>query len=217
MRVKEFVSLEMRLLPKFKGFTVKGQLMLLQPIEHTLRGFHFDGSSFDRKSVYVDVFFMPLCVPVEHIHFTFGHRVRDKGGDRWNTEEPNFQGALESAMGKEVPSLLKLRTPKDVANALEPLTKPNDVGYVNPHCYEAFAYTLLQAGEATAAANVIDTLLKCVNPTVAWEVEIACRARLIKDKLLEQPARAHEQLAAWEAENVLNFGLHRFRSNCGPL
>jgi hypothetical protein len=186
---------------------VKDQLMIMRPVTHTLKAFHFDGSSFDKKSFYVDIFFMPLCVPAEHIHFTFGRRVRDKASDRWNAGNPGFETTLTSAMQDDLPFLVKLRTPSDVASALQPLTKPNEAGYVNPHCYEALAYTLLQAGKTSAASNVIDTLLKTANPTVIWECKIASRARLIRDKLLEKPEEAHEQLATWETENIRTLGI----------
>lgn len=213
MRVKELISLEKNLLGQFPGFTVKGQLMILNPVEHTLRGFHFDGSSFDKKSFYVDVFFMPLCVPTEQVHFTFGHRVRDKGGDRWSIQDSNFQLTLELAMQREVLFLSSLHTPKDVAKALEPLTRPNDAGYVNPHCYEALAYTLVQAGEISRAAEVIDTLLKHANPTLAWECEISERARLIQGKLLKHPEAVGEQLAVWEAQTIRNLELDDCKSS----
>ena len=115
-------------------------------------------------------------------------------------------------MQKEVPFFTNLRTARDVAKALEPLTKPNESGYVNPYCYEALSYTLVQAGETTAAANVIDELLKSTDSTVGWEREVASRARLIRDKLLENPDEARQQLAAWEAQTIHNLGLEIFRS-----
>jgi hypothetical protein len=204
MKVKEFVALEKRLLPTFPGFAVKGQLMILSPIKHTLIGFHFDGSSFDKDSFYANAFFMPLCIPTDHIHLTFGQRVRNNKGERWNTGDLNFEAALEAAMQKEAPFLRKLRTPRDVAAALKPMTRPNGAGYVNPHCYEAFAYSLLQAGETTTAAEGLDTLIKRADPTVKWESEIASRARLIRDKLLDSPKIAHEQLALWQNESIRN-------------
>ncbi len=180
--------------------------MFVPPADHTLRGFHFEPSGFSRKKFYVNMFFMPLCIPAKHVHFTFGHRV----GHGWDEDETNLETTLMAEMQKDVPFLLRLRTPRDVANALEPLTKPNEAGYVNPHCYEALAYALVQAGEATAAANVIDTLLRRVNPTVAWEGEVASRARLVRDKLLEKPEEVHEQLTAWEAETIRNLGMENF-------
>jgi hypothetical protein len=207
MRLKEFVLLEKRLSQVLEDFVVKGQLLILNPLEHTLKGFHFDGSDFDKKSFYVTAFFMPLYVPAEEIHFTFGRRIRDQGGDRWDMQMPHFESILENVMQEEAKFLRKLRTPQDVARALEPLTKLNSIGYVNPHCYEALAYTLAKAGDTAGALTVIDTLLSCVNPAVVWEAKISSRARLIGTALEENPQVAYAQLATWTTENIKNLRL----------
>jgi len=210
MTTREFVALEKRLLPNLSNFVIKGRLMFIAPIARALRGFHFDPSAFSKQAFYVDMFFMPLCVPTKHVHFTFGHRV--KSG--WSADDPNLETKLTLAMQEEVPFLAGLNTAIDVARALEPLTKTH-----NPHCHEAFAYTLLQAGEMPAALHALDTLLalidsvKRANPDVTWELEIAARALLIRDKLLDKPEDAHQQLAAWEAETVRKLGLQEFRES----
>lgn len=212
MRTKDFVALEKRLLPKLANFTIKGPLLFIVPIGHTLRGFHFEGSSFDKESFYVDAFFMPLYVPSQHVHFTFGRRLRDRGGDRWSTGDVGFEAVLEAAVQKEVPFLAGLNTALDVANALKPLGS-------NPHCHEAFAYTLAQAGEIRGAVDAIDTLLalveslKRVNPKLTWELEIAERAQSLKAKLTANPDAASAQLAAWESETIRNLGLETFSTD----
>jgi hypothetical protein len=218
MKTKDFVAIEKRLLPSLSNFAVKGQLLFIVPIDHTLRGFHFDGSSFDKRSFYVSAFFMPLCVPSKHVHLTFGRRVRERGGDRWSADEAGIEGVLESAIQKETPFLLGLQKPKDVAGALKLLTKPNDAGYVNPHCYEALAYVLVKAGAIGAAVDTIDALLSLVdglkraNPAVAltWELEVCARAQLVKTKLIVNPEEANAQLVAWEHETVNNLDLENF-------
>jgi hypothetical protein len=210
---KEFVAIEKRLLPDFPGFAVKGALMFIQPLGNTLRGFHWEASAFSRKDFYVSVFFLPLYVPTKHFHFTFGRRVGQN--KRWTAESAALEGALSSEMQKDVPFLSSLKTAKDVAKALEPLTKPNEAGYVNPHCYEALAYARVRAGETTAAEDVIDTLLTKADLTVDWESEIASRAQLIRGKLLEKPEKARELLAAWESETIRNLRLETLSSNCG--
>jgi hypothetical protein len=147
---------------------------------------------------------MPLCVPVKHLHFTFGHRVGSK--KRWSGDQPDLEAALTSEMLKEALFLTGLKTPRDAAKALGPLTKRP-----NPHCHEAFAYTLIQAGEARAALEALDALLKLTDTTVAWQQEIASRAQLIKDKLVK-PEEAKKQLAIWESETASNLGLEMFRA-----
>jgi hypothetical protein len=148
--------------------------------------------------------FMPLYVPSKYIHFTFGQRLGRK--QRWNADQPELEAALRSGMLKELPFLSSLTTAKDVAKALEPLAKGS-----NPHCYEAFAYTLILAGEIGAAAKVLDELLKLIDTTVAWQREIASRVRLMKDKLVNDPEEAQEQLAIWESETASNLGLDLLR------
>lgn len=211
MTTKEFLAIEKRLSPRFPGFAIKGALMFIQPLQQTLRGFHLEPSAFSKKDFYVNMFFLPLYVPTKHLHFTFGHRVGPN--QRWSVEREDLENVLSSEMQKEVPFLVSLRTARDVVRALEPLTQPNKSGYVNPNCYEALSYTLVQAGETTTAANIIDALLKTANPTVGWESEIASRARLIRNKLLEKPDEAREQLSAWETETIRNLGLETYRFN----
>ena len=194
MKTKDFVALEKLLLPKLPNFTIKGPLLFIVPVGHILRGFHFDGSSFDKKGFYVNAFFMPLYVPSQHLHLTFGRRLRDEGGDRWNTEQPGFEATLEVAMQKEVPFLAHLNTALNVANALSP---PGS----NPHTHEALAYSFAKAGETRAALDAIDTLLRLIESIkhgtakLTWELEIAERAQLVKAKLVANPSDAIAQLA----------------------
>jgi hypothetical protein len=212
MRTKDFVALEKRLLPKLPNFTIKGQLLFIVPLGHTLRGFHFDGSSVDKESFYVNAFFMPLCVPSEHLHLTFGRRLREGGGDRWSAATPRFEAILEAAVQKELPFLAGLKTARDVANALTP---PGS----NPHCHEALAYALAQTGETRTAVDAIDTLLGLINskkrvtPPLTWELEIANRAQLLKTKLTDNPEDARAQLARWESETIRNLGLESFSAD----
>ena len=200
MKTREFVNLEKRLLQDFPGFAIKGSLMFISPVGHTLRGFCFDTSGFDKRAFYLWSLFMPLYVPSKHVHFTFGQRLG--GNKRWNADQPELEAALRSEMLKQLPFLSSLKTAKDVANALEPLTKGS-----NPHCHEAFAYTLIQAGKIGAAAEVLDALLKLVDMTVEWQQKIAARVALIQDKLLKNPEEALKQLAIWESETAANLGL----------
>ena len=213
MNTKQFLAIEKRLLPSFPSFAVKGALMFIQPLGNTLRGFYWEPSDFGKKEFFVNAFFLPLYVPTKHLHFTFGHRVGVRR--RWSIDRSDLESTLSLEMQKEVPFLTSLRTPKDVASALKPLTMPNQNGYVNPNCYEALAYALVLSGDIKAAATVLDQLLNSANPLVAWENEIASRARLVREKL-EQPENVLEQLAAWEAETVHNLGIEAFSSGPKP-
>jgi hypothetical protein len=209
MKKKEFVQLEKRLLPDFPGFAINGSLMFIAPVEHTLRGFCFDTSGFDKKAFYLCRLFMPMYVPAKHLHLTFGDRLGSNR--RWHADQPGLETALRSAMLKELPFLESLKTAKDVAQALAPFLQGS-----NPHCHEALAYALVQAGDIPAALAALDTLLtlidsvKRANPSVTWELEIASRAQLLKAKLMVRPHEANAQLEEWEFETVQNLGLNDF-------
>jgi hypothetical protein len=203
MTTKEVNTLAKRLLPSLPGFAIYKRMMILPPVEHTLRAFYFE-RSMDAKAFYLTWFFMPLCVPTEYVHFTFGNRIRSG----WNADEPNLESSLTSEMQKHVPLLHSLWTPKDIAEALRPKTEGPRT---NPHSHENFAYMLIQAGEFEAAGDAIEKLLTLMGETYDWEQEMASRAKLIGAKLLQNPEEAKGQLKLWESETVHNLGLEKFR------
>lgn len=210
MRTKDFVEIEKRLPPELvQGFTTKGRLLFVSPFERTLRGFLFEPSAFNATDFYVNMFFLPLCVPVKHIHLTFGHRLGTE--KRWTGNDPDLIVSLSREMKHEIPSLLALEGPERVVEAIEPFTKRP-----NPHCREAFAYTLIQAGRTEAAMSALDTLLALTDRSVAWQIEIAGRAMRIQEMLARGIEEATEQLAAWESETIAQLGLAQ-RTQRGTL
>lgn len=207
MKTKEFIALEKRLLPKFPGFAIKGSLMLMSPLDRTLRGFDFDGSDFDRTSFYVHAFFLPLCVPSEHLSFNFGERVRHNGADRWGITDPDVEVELQSAMQKEAAFLKKLETTEAVVGALRSIAQHSG----DPYAYQAIAYILAREGNVQPAVAELEDLINSLDPSSDWELAMASRADLLKTKLLKNPEEAKKQLEAWESETIHNLGLEKFR------
>ena len=207
MKNRDFAELADRLLPHLPGFAAKAPLMFLCPVGHILRGFCFDSSRFGKSAFHLQAFFMPLSVPYKHIHFTFGERI---GRRPWSIDDPNLEIALAKEAQERVPFLAGLHTAKDIARALGPLTKPNASGYVNPHCLEALAYSLVRAGDTRGAFRVLAQLQQTIDPDVPWQQEVAERAAILEAKLLGNPADAEAQLAVWEAETIQNLGLEGF-------
>jgi hypothetical protein len=113
-------------------------------------------------------------------------------------------------MKAEIPKLLGMHNATNLASSLEKFTKPNAVGYVNPHCREAFAYALIQANQPEKANHVLANLMKSIDTTVAWQREIESRAARIQEMLLKRPEDATEQLKVWEVETAHNLGLEEF-------
>jgi hypothetical protein len=204
MTKSDFAKLAKRLLPSLlPGFEASGNLCLVSPFSGTVRGFHFEPSAFSKTAFYVNTFFFPLCVPAKQFHFTFGHRLGGNG--RWDSMDPMLLPNLSKELQKERPFLLGLSKPIDVSKALKPLAELR-----NPHSLEAFAYTLILAGQVKAAADTLNDLLSAIDKAIIWQQEIASRAILIRDKLRSQPESASEQLATWERETARDLGIAKF-------
>lgn len=202
MTTRQFVALEKRLLPKFPGFAIKGRLMFLTPLEHTLRGFSFEGSAFDKTSFYVTNFFMALCIPRRHLIFNLGERLRERGSDRWSANEENFETILRSEMGKQLLFLTQLKTPMDVVDAAVRRGNPKD-----PYRQETIAYMLAFAEQVKAAIQALDGLLAMLDTGVQWQHEMAIRARLLRSKLVDDPRSARAQLELWKKETLQSLSL----------
>jgi hypothetical protein len=208
MKNAEFKAIEKRLAADLPGFSFKGRLMFLAPIQSVLRGFCFESSGFAKEAFYFWMFFQPLFVPAREIRFLFGHRLEN--GRRWRNDERDLESALLSGIKAEIPKLLGLHNAETVASALEPFVKPNAVGYVNPHCREALAYALIKSGQIEKADRVLSALEKSIDTNIAWEKEIALRTAQMRGMLPNRPDDAIEQLTAWEYETVHNLGLAAF-------
>lgn len=208
MTIKDFVALEKRLIPSLPQFIIKGPLMFIAPLGHTLRGFYFEGSDFDKTSFYVNVFFLPLCVPAEQVSLNFGDRLRIEGSDRWSVSDPDFETTLGTEMQNAARSLTALRTPEDVVETLKSRVRYSS----DPYIYEAIAYMLARQGKREAALDALDGLVKMLDPSIQWELNMASRAHCLKTKLVESPGQAKKQLDAWESETVRNLGLEACRA-----
>ena len=76
MKTREFVNLEKRLLQDLPGFAIKGSLMFISPVGHTLRGFCFDTSGFDKRAFYLWSLFMPPVCAFKICSFYFWAKTR---------------------------------------------------------------------------------------------------------------------------------------------
>lgn len=208
MKTKDFAALGKILLPKMPGFASKGMLIFAHPIGHVIRGIHFEGSSFDQKSIYANVFFQPLCVPCNHLHFTLGFRLRNMDGiDGWSSDEPDLiEKMSESIAIKAMPFLDDVATLRGAASAAEAMQS------TNPHVLEAAAYCHVLSDDLEAALSSLDALGRSVDLTVAWQAEIAGRANLVRELVTSDPGGARKQLLEWEAQTAQNVGLGAFWS-----
>ena len=179
--------------------------MLALPLQHTLRGLQFEPSAFSKTDFYVNVFFLPLCVPTKNLHLTFSRRIVRRCG--WNIDQPDLPSALKAGMKRKLPLLTSLQDISAVADELRSFARPNRLGLINPHCYEALAYVLIESDKAPDARKVIDEALPRIDAAVKWQVDIASRMTLIRHKLLDSRMVALDQLSSWRTETISALGL----------
>ncbi len=221
MRKKEFEAVGKRLLPDLPGFAVKGCLLLLRPLGHTLRGICFNGS-IDPRSFYVEVFIQPLFVPSRHISLNIGWRLRCAFGrsDSWGADDPHLVEELRMGLKREaLPFLSRIQTPRDVADAasvVHPIKGPvvqQVITYTSadPIVQQAIAFALARADEIEKGREALAPLIRTLHDEIPWRREMAERALSLQGMLLNDPAAARRQLDAWETQTVKNLGLEQFR------
>lgn len=209
MRQKEFRAVAKQLLPDLPGWRLKGPLLIWPPVDHTLRAVCFEPSGFDRRSFYLSVFLLPLCVRHEYVSFNMGKRL----GFSWEADDPQLLSNLLRAMRAEAtPFLEGLDTPQDVVAVILARWRRSEDLYV----HQGIAYLLALYGELDQAVDALDHLLKLSTTGfyrgLSWADQMAVEARTLKSKLLEDPDDARSMLREWEEESRRNLKVEEFTS-----
>jgi hypothetical protein len=200
MTKKEFVALEKNLLPNLPGFSIRGSLMFLPPVKETLRGFSFEGSSFDKTSFYVNMFVLPLCVPTEYLYFNFGNRVRHgRGADRWSIDRPDLLEELGGALKRQALEFLR-----PIESLFDFVKVAKSFPLTNINTREAIAYSLVRVGEFQEGRAALGELLQQVDTKSEWQRAIAERAETLDRKLALNPVEGQRQVENWEAQTLKN-------------
>lgn len=184
--------------------------MVATPIHDVLRGFAFDPSAFNRELFDVTAFFLPLYVPTEGIHLTFGNRLNGP----WNLKQQATLLDLVNQMKAASQTLSKLDDSDKLLDAIQGFCRPNERGYSNPHCLESLAYTLIRSGRSAAALNVLNKLETTPAPT-NWEKEIRERVNEMKFAVSQSENKAFNQLQIWLDETLHKLGMDSYREG-GP-
>jgi hypothetical protein len=170
-------------------------MLYTSSLNHVIRGFYFEDSGFDPSAFYAWAFFLPLYIPTTHISFSFGRRLGDGSGKRWNTDDPRLIDELLGCIQRDgLPFLNGVQEPFQVMTAIQHLGADSD-----PYGLEAIAYSLLLTGDFPAAQEALDHLVKSLDINISWQSEMRDRAAHLSKKLLgNDPQESRQQLAEWE-------------------
>jgi hypothetical protein len=206
MKTTEIAAIGKHLLSELPGFAVKGQLLLMRPLGHTLRGIFFD-RSVNPRGFYVQVFIQPLFVPAEHFSFNVGWRLGG-GAYTWDADAAGVISELVAEVKREaLPFLSSVQSPRDVASAAASLLKSGDV-YVQ----QAIAYAFARAGDVQHAVTALAQLERMLDAKeqYPWQTEMERKAKTLKLELRENSAVVLRQLESWEAETIKELALKEF-------
>ncbi|HBL16248.1 MAG: hypothetical protein A2X36_17055 [Elusimicrobia bacterium GWA2_69_24] len=206
MKKKEILAIGRELSRELPGFVLHEGLMVKLPVECLLRGIWFDASGFDADAFYAGAFFMPLCVPAQKVHFTFGRRIRPSDPAGWDPHPAQRFLQVRTALQEEaLPLLSRIETLQGAVQELR--SRPVE----NPRVAEAIAYSLARLGDVSGAIAGLDGLPPLLDLQCDWQREMRDRALALRIKLAEVPVSAVQQLLAWEAETSRALGLDRIR------
>jgi len=65
-------------------FEINNDIAFVKPIGNCYRGICIDDSRFSKEEFYIEIFFVPLYIPTDHVYFNNGWRLtRNKNEDTW--------------------------------------------------------------------------------------------------------------------------------------
>jgi hypothetical protein len=209
MKKNALTSLVEQLNPHLPEVRVKLPMIVFPPFREILKALYFEHSVSDKDRFYLWVFFIPLCVPTQHVTLSLGRRIGGKD-QRWDFKDPRLVEKIALSIKSDALPFLKcVQEPHEAARfALS-------VGGAakSPFAQQANAYLLVQAGETNEAFKSLDELLDLLNVAeefdVPWPREMVARAQRLKALLHKIPAAAVAQLQDWESESVHNLGLEK--------
>jgi hypothetical protein len=204
---KEFLKLQLSLLPELPQFKARGDMMYMPPAASLLRGISFCGSSFGKQKFYVSMFVMPLCVPSKSLTLSFGNRLRIGGTyDNWSDDRPDLrEELLEAIKTQAIPFFDSIQSLNEFVEFVEPTS-------VNSRRLEARGYALTRLGRSKEAIATLGSLLQ-IEATFQWEVDLAKEASSLLIVLKSDPDYAKELMIKIEQETRTNLKLPEIDSH----
>jgi hypothetical protein len=217
VRIKQIEQLlKAHVVPELPGFEASERFLFHSPIPDLLHFFYFDASGFDKNVFYIEMGVLPLYVPVDNVHFTYGSRL----GGSWDiteaeTPEAVMKRVVAYIQHQGLPYLSFVPDPAAFAEDLELLT---DLSPEDPLYTEPVAYSLILSGRFDDATEVVRDLhaSEKTESDPHWPDVTAARVKRLERVLaaLEQdPQEAVDVLRMWRLESLANLKLLEYASD----
>lgn len=222
MRNTERYRLAKQLIPHMPGFaTRKDGEIFIAPIGNVLRGFLFESTPGPREDFYFWWFFMPILRPIDHIVLSNGARLNVPGGHAgWRTDMAELPEKLLTAMSATaLPFLRAINTNQDAIDALhlrraEPPSGPLQTRQIRDiYVQHDVACLLILDGRYEEAETMLDLAVAHEHGTDRrqWLLDVAERAKGLRQKLLASPELAVSQIREWQDYSFSALKLEKWR------
>ena len=202
MKIRDFERIGREIGAFLPGFEAKGQLLFANPVGDILRGFFFDGSDYSRTAFRIVGFFQPLFPAMNHVHLTFGERLRDDSGrDGWDAAQPDFMSSLRRAVLVEAP---RIQAVKDATSAAVILFATKSE---NLHGAEAYAQCLARSNNVSAAQVEWSQLAGRLERNIVWQEDMLARIEALSAAFSVSDDKGNELLDTWANATRLALGL----------
>ena len=199
---KDFAALLKSLLSDLPGFVIRDRLMFLPPANQILRGLYFDRTSV-KTQFRVMAFFLPLCVPTDHLHFSFPKDLRTpEGRQSWTLNDSDLRRDLGAGVKRLAHEFLEpIHSLQDLIRFVE--SQPHNT----PQEIRDIAYCLIRIGEFRKGQLLLRQVLDKYDRKIDWQRAAAEQAESLISTIDSNPSAAQLQLQEWELQTAKNLGL----------
>ncbi len=205
MKNKQFQLLSKEVIPSSFGFISKGSMSFATPLNHILKGFYFEGSSFSSDVFFLWVFFLPLYVPCSHVSFNLGKRL----GSQWDAKADNLRENLREVIKKDGLSMLEKVNSPDTLAKFAPKVGHSD----DPYLCESVYYSYVIDGDIKSAAKAYKKLCSTLSPSIEWQKDMLGRANTLQSAMNQDLGEAKRILIEWEKESVSALKLTKYHES----
>ena len=214
MRHSDCYRLAKQLLPSLSGLTTdKRDLLFFTPIGDILRGFAFESTAYAREEFYFWWFFMPIGRPIEYLTLGYGGRLSPPiGYTDWRTHMEDLPNKLLSALRpKALPLLQSTITYQDTINAIHELR--GEQAGTDTNILDDLSCLQILDGQFEAARQTLDALISHEHgdDRRQWILDIVERAKGLKEKLINDPQFAIDQVKEWQKHTFKALKLEMWR------
>ena len=197
-------------MPSLPGFHAKGRLLYRRPLEDLLKACYFEDSGFEKNSFTVAAFVLPLYVPADHVHMTFGKRLGAGSGTWWDYAEDKKaeigHGVVAVILEEALPMFDRFRNARDFfAKGASLVSNPEGV-----HLLEARACSAVRAGLLTDGKGVLGALedqLAELDTSLDYVGDIQRRSRRLRQAVEQGERAAQAVLSEWRQYTIDHLGL----------